>query len=60
MSIYAIIFFMIDLHTHSTASDGQYSPKDLIQKAKKCGLTVIALTDHNTVKGHEEAEQIID
>ncbi len=46
---------MIDLHTHSTASDGQYSPTELMRLAKKSGVTAIALTDHDTVSGVEEA-----
>lgn len=33
-----------DLHTHSTASDGQYTPSELVQLAKKRGLEVLALT----------------
>ena len=40
-----------DLHTHSTASDGQYTPSELVQLAKKRGLEVLALTDHDTVGG---------
>ncbi|MBQ9630347.1 MAG: PHP domain-containing protein [Treponema sp.] len=47
---------MIDLHTHSNASDGQYSPNELVKKAKKCGLSLIALTDHDTTDGLNEAE----
>jgi len=46
---------MIDLHTHSTASDGSYSPTALIAGAVKRGLTAIALTDHDTIGGLEEA-----
>ena len=46
---------MIDLHTHSTASDGTFSPSALIEKAAKRGLSAIALTDHDTVGGLEEA-----
>ena len=45
---------MIDLHTHSTASDGSYSPSDLISTAVGKGLKYIALTDHNTVRGLKE------
>ena len=48
---------MIDLHTHSSASDGQYSPKELVEKAKSAGLCVLALTDHDTVEGLEEAKE---
>ncbi len=47
----------VDLHTHSTASDGQYSPSELVRLAKDKGLEVIALTDHDTMDGLEEAEQ---
>ena len=45
----------IDLHTHSTRSDGLDSPADLISNAAKAGLAVIALTDHDTVSGWDEA-----
>lgn len=45
----------IDLHTHSTKSDGLDSPALLMQNAKAAGLDVIALTDHDTVKGWDEA-----
>ena len=47
-------FNLIDLHTHSTASDGSYSPKDLVSLADKASLCVIALTDHDTMSGVEE------
>ena len=46
----------IDLHTHTTASDGQYSPSELVKKAKDMGLERLAVTDHDTVSGLEEAE----
>ncbi|MFO7821985.1 MAG: PHP domain-containing protein [Lentisphaeria bacterium] len=42
---------MIDLHTHSTASDGTLSPAKLLAKAEEVGLSAIALTDHDTVSG---------
>ncbi len=48
---------MIDLHTHSNFSDGTDSPADLINKAHAAGLTAIALTDHDTVAGWDEAIQ---
>lgn len=44
-----------DLHTHSTASDGQYTPAALVRLAKKRGLEVMALTDHDSVNGVGEA-----
>jgi 3',5'-nucleoside bisphosphate phosphatase len=45
----------IDLHTHSTRSDGLDSPTELIENAKAAGISVIALTDHDTVSGWDEA-----
>lgn len=44
----------IDLHSHSTGSDGTLTPSELAQEAKKAGLCAIALTDHDTVEGVEE------
>ena len=44
-----------DLHTHSTASDGTESPADLLRSAVAAGLDVVALTDHDTVRGWGEA-----
>ena len=46
---------MIDLHTHSTASDGSLSPRSIIELANKIGLKALALTDHDTVAGMDEA-----
>ena len=45
----------IDLHTHSTYSDGTFSVKELIDRAHEKGLAAIALTDHDTVDGIDEA-----
>jgi len=45
----------IDLHTHSTASDGTYTPTELMRAAKVAGLSAIALTDHDTFEGLPEA-----
>ncbi|MFE9883944.1 PHP domain-containing protein [Streptomyces scopuliridis] len=45
----------IDLHTHSTASDGTDTPAELVRNAAAAGLDVIALTDHDTTRGHAEA-----
>lgn len=44
-----------DLHTHSTFSDGQYCPLDLVARAKERGIEVLALTDHDTTDGVAEA-----
>ncbi len=45
----------IDLHVHSTRSDGTYSPKELVDYAIEKGLAAFALTDHDSVAGLEEA-----
>jgi hypothetical protein len=45
----------IDLHMHSTASDGLLAPADVVAAARAAGLTAIALTDHDTVEGVAEA-----
>ena len=45
---------MIDLHTHSSASDGSMRPAELLQAAVRAGLSAIALTDHDTVSGLHE------
>ena len=45
---------MIDLHCHSTASDGTDSPTKIIEKAHKIGLKAIALTDHDVIDGLSE------
>ncbi len=49
---------MIDLHTHSTESDGTLTPQELMQLAADTGLSAIALTDHDTVTGLEKARPI--
>lgn len=48
---------MIDLHVHTTASDGQYSPTQIIQKAHEKHLTIMAITDHDTIDGLEEGKK---
>ena len=45
----------IDLHAHSTASDGTDPPALVVRRARAAGLDVVALTDHDTVAGHAEA-----
>jgi predicted metal-dependent phosphoesterase TrpH len=47
---------MIDLHSHSTASDGSYAPAALVGMALERGLSALALTDHDSVAGLPEAE----
>lgn len=46
----------VDLHTHSTASDGARAPADVVVAAKAAGLTAFALTDHDTVAGIPDAQ----
>lgn len=46
---------MIDLHTHTTFSDGSQTPTELVQEAAAMGLAAIAVTDHDTVDGLPEA-----
>ena len=50
---------MIDLHTHSNFSDGTDSPSQLINKALAAGVTTIALTDHDSVAGMNEAQNAL-
>jgi 3',5'-nucleoside bisphosphate phosphatase len=45
----------VDLHTHSTASDGSRAPADVVREAKRIGLSALALTDHDTLDGIAEA-----
>jgi predicted metal-dependent phosphoesterase TrpH len=45
----------VDLHTHSTASDGSRAPADVVREAKRVGLVAFALTDHDTLDGIAEA-----
>jgi len=44
-----------DLHTHSIYSDGELTPKEIVKRAKRKGIKYLALTDHNSVEGIEEA-----
>lgn len=47
----------IDLHCHSTRSDGTYSPSEVVQKAHAKGVKILALSDHDTVLGIKEARE---
>ena len=47
----------IDLHVHSSASDGVFSPAEVVRKAHANGVEVMALTDHDTVSGLKEARK---
>jgi predicted metal-dependent phosphoesterase TrpH len=48
---------IVDLHTHSTASDGELSPAGLVRAAAAEGVEALALTDHDTIDGLAEAEE---
>jgi 3',5'-nucleoside bisphosphate phosphatase len=50
---------LIDLHTHSNASDGTDSPSQLINKAINRGINILALTDHDTTRGWNEASHAL-
>ncbi len=51
---------LIDLHTHSSRSDGTDRPAGLVARARAAGLDVVALTDHDTVSGWSEAQAAAD
>jgi hypothetical protein len=44
---------LIDLHSHTTASDGTFTPQELVDAARKLGLDALAITDHETFAGHD-------
>ena len=46
---------MIDLHVHTIYSDGEHSPKEILELCKKRSITVVGITDHNTVEGCKQA-----
>ena len=50
---------LIDLHTHTNASDGTDSPSELIDKAMNRGINILALTDHDTTRGWSEASSAL-
>jgi predicted metal-dependent phosphoesterase TrpH len=46
---------LIDLHTHSNESDGSLSPRQLVDEAARAGVCVLAITDHDTLAGYDQA-----
>jgi 3',5'-nucleoside bisphosphate phosphatase len=46
---------LIDLHTHTTESDGTYTPRELVEAAESARLEALAITDHDTFAGYDEA-----
>ena len=53
------IFMLIDLHSHTKASDGQLTPSELVQRAENRQVHFLAITDHDTIDGLAEASQYI-
>ena len=49
---------IVDLHTHTTESDGSFTPEELILEAKRVGLSAIAITDHDSIAGISKAAPI--
>lgn len=50
----------IDLHVHTSASDGLFTPSEIIEGSLKLGLQAIAITDHDTVDGYVQAARMVD
>lgn len=50
----------IDLHVHTNASDGLFTPSEVVENSLKLGLKAIAITDHDTVDGYVEAARMVD
>ena len=50
----------IDLHIHTNASDGTYSPEDLLKKIHEAGIKIFAVTDHDTITGALETQKILN
>src|ERR1700693_2729840 len=46
---------MIDLHSHTTASDGTFSPAQLVEEAGRIGVRTLGITDHDTFSGYDQA-----
>ncbi len=49
---------LVDLHVHTYLSDGTFSPKEVVERAKEMGLSCIAITDHDCVDGIEPASEV--
>ena len=48
---------LVDLHTHSTKSDGTYTPNQLLQEAENKGIEILSITDHETVDAYYEIDK---
>lgn len=51
---------MIDFHIHTKMSDGQYFPSEIVKKVKNSGISVFAITDHDTISGLEEGRKAVE
>ena len=51
---------LVDMHLHTTASDGSFSPSEVVQRVKSSGVKVFSLTDHDTTAGWAQAAQLAD
>jgi hypothetical protein len=51
---------LADLHTHTTASDGSLSPDELIRTAIKAGVSMLSITDHDTVSAYQTLREFVD
>lgn len=49
---------MIDIHSHTTHSDGSFSVKELLKEAERVGLSLLSITDHNTIDAYDELQNI--
>ena len=47
---------MIDIHTHTTYSDGSFSVRELLEEAERTGLSLLSITDHNTIQAYQELD----
>jgi hypothetical protein len=50
----------IDLHIHTTASDGLFTPEEVVHIAKEAGLSAISITDHDTIDGYLAAKELAE
>lgn len=53
-----VSLYEADLHCHTTASDGLFSPTELVRMAERLGLKALGITDHDTIQGWREAEEV--
>lgn len=51
---------LFDLHSHTTASDGRFTPENLVKRAVDFRVNVLAITDHDTVAGLAEAKAVVE